>query len=221
MLNLLQKKPPQSTFYSMTTEQQIAEKEDLLTEMILLSARPTSSWVSTALKMVWQRSEQENIGRFAKALTFCSQYCFQKAFQSTTGAKLTPSVKRIVQTILRSSTRPLSILGTKSEEVSKGFLDCHKFLFLFFLFFFLFFALLLRRNLILRAKQRLQPRRVELQLLLLPANLFLLLQQCSPCMHLCWVPLTAAVRAGASEPVLLWKCCPLKRKAAVFTYRPK
>ena len=108
VLNLLQKKPPQSTFYSMTTEQQIAEKEDLLTEMILLSARPTSSWVSTALKMVWQRSEQENIGRFAKALTFCSQYCFQKAYQSTTGAKLTPSVKRIVQTILRSSTRPLS-----------------------------------------------------------------------------------------------------------------
>ena len=87
VLSLLQKKPPQSTFYSMTSEQQIAEKEDLLTEMILLSARPTSSWVSTALKMVWQRSEQENIGRFAKALTFCSQYCFQKAFQSTTGAK--------------------------------------------------------------------------------------------------------------------------------------
>ena len=87
---------------------QIAEKEDLLTEMILLSARPTISWVSTALKMVWQRSEAENIDRFAKALTFCSQYCFQKSLQATTGSKLSPSVKRIVQTILRSSTRPLS-----------------------------------------------------------------------------------------------------------------
>ena len=108
VLSLLQKKPPQSTFYSMSTEGQIAEKEDLLTEMILLSARPTSSWVSTALRMVWQRSERENIGRFAEALTFCSQYCFQKAFQSTTGAKLSPSVKRIASTILRSSTRPLS-----------------------------------------------------------------------------------------------------------------
>ena len=42
VLSLLQKKPPQSTFYSMTTEQQIAEKEDLLTEMILLSSRPTT-----------------------------------------------------------------------------------------------------------------------------------------------------------------------------------
>ena len=50
VLSLLQKKPPQSTFYSMTTEQQIAEKEDLLTEMILLSSRPTTSWVSAALK---------------------------------------------------------------------------------------------------------------------------------------------------------------------------
>ena len=119
------------------------------------------------------------------------------------------------------AVQDLCLLGTKSEEVSKGFLDCHKFLFLFFVLFFLFFALLLRRNLILPAKQHLQPRRVELQLLLLPENLFLLLQQCSTCMHLCWVPLTAAVRAGASEPVLLWKCCPLKRKAAVFSYRPK
>ena len=108
VLSLLQKKPPQSTFYCMTTEQQIAEKEDLLTEMILLSARPTISWVSTALKMVWQRSEVESIDRFAKALTFCSQYCFQKSLQATTGSKLSPSVKRIVQTILRSSTRPLS-----------------------------------------------------------------------------------------------------------------
>ena len=108
VLTLLQKKPPQSTFYSMTTEQQIAEKEDLITEMILLSSRPTTSWVSTALKMVWQRSQHENIGRFAQALTFCSQYCFQKSLQSTTGAKLSPSVKRIVQTIHRSSTRPLS-----------------------------------------------------------------------------------------------------------------
>ena len=108
VLSLLQKKPPQSTFYSMTTEQQIAEKEDLRTEMILLLARPTISWVSTALKMVWQRSEVENIDRFAKALTFCSQYCFQKSLQATAGAKLSPSVKRIVQTILRSSTRPLS-----------------------------------------------------------------------------------------------------------------
>ena len=108
VLSLLQKKPPQSTFYSMTTEQQIAEKEDLLTEVILLSARPTISWVSTALKMVWQRSELENIDRFAKALAFCSQYCFLKALQATTGAKLSRSVKRIAQTILRSSTRPLS-----------------------------------------------------------------------------------------------------------------
>ena len=48
VLSLLQKKPPQSTFYSMTTEQQIAEKEDLLTEMILLSARPTNSWASNS-----------------------------------------------------------------------------------------------------------------------------------------------------------------------------
>ena len=104
VLSLLQKKPPQSTFYSMTTEQQIAEKEDLLTEMILLSA----SWVSAALKMVWQRSEVENIDRFAKAMTSCSQFCFQKSLQASTGSKLSPSVKRIVQTILRSSTRPLS-----------------------------------------------------------------------------------------------------------------
>ena len=108
VLSLLQKKPPQSTFYSMTTEQQIAEKEDLLTEMILLSARPTTSWVSAALKMVWQRSEVENIDRFAKAMTSCSQLCFQKSLQASTGSKLSPSVKRIVQTILRSSTRPLS-----------------------------------------------------------------------------------------------------------------
>ena len=108
VLFLLQKKPPQATFYSMTTEQQIAEKEDLLTEMILLSARPTISWVSAALKIVWQRCDHESIVRFAKALTFCSQYCFQKSLQSTTGAKLTPSVKRLVQMILRSSTRPLS-----------------------------------------------------------------------------------------------------------------
>ena len=108
VLSLLQKKPPQSTFYSMTTEQQIAEKEDLLTEMILLSARPTTSWVSAALKMVWQRSEVENIDRFAKAMTSCSQFCFQKSLQASTGSKLSPSVKRIVQTILRSSTRPLS-----------------------------------------------------------------------------------------------------------------
>lgn len=70
VLSLLQKKPPQSTFYSMTTEQQIAEKEDLLTEMILLSARPTISWVSAALKMVWQRSEVENIDRFAQPVLF-------------------------------------------------------------------------------------------------------------------------------------------------------
>ena len=108
VLFLLQKKPPQATFYSMITEQQIAEKEDLLTEMILLSARPTISWVSAALKIVWQRCDHESIVRFAKALTFCSQYCFQKSLQSTTGAKLTPSVKRLVQMILRSSTRPLS-----------------------------------------------------------------------------------------------------------------
>ena len=108
VLSLLQKKPPQSTFYSMTTEQQIAEKEDLLTEMILLSSRPTTSWVSAALKMVWQRSEVENIDRFAKAMTSCSQFCFQKSLQASTGSKLSPSVKRIVQTILRSSTRPLS-----------------------------------------------------------------------------------------------------------------
>ena len=167
--------------------------------------------------MVWQRSEVENIDRFAKAMTSCSQFCFQKSLQASTGSKLSPSVKRIVQTILRSSTRPLST-GEKSEEVSRGFLDCHKFLILFF-FFFLFHALLLRRNLILQAKQHLQPKRVELQLLLLPSNLYLLLLQCSPCMHLCLVPLTAAVRASASEPVLFWKCL-LKRKA-VFTYRPK
>ena len=70
VLSLLQKKPPQSTFYSMTTEQQIAEKEDLLTEMILLSARPTISWVSAALKMVWQRSEVENIDRFVQPVLF-------------------------------------------------------------------------------------------------------------------------------------------------------
>ena len=108
VLFLLQKKPPQATFYSMTTEQ-IGGKEDLLTDMILLSARPTISWVSAALKIVWQRCDHESIVRFAaKALTFCSQYCFQKSLQSTTGAKLTPSVKRIAQMILRSSTRPLS-----------------------------------------------------------------------------------------------------------------
>ena len=75
----------------MTTEQQIAEKEDLLTEMILLSARPTTSWVSAALKMVWQRSEVENIDRFAKAMTSCSQFCFQKSLQASTGSKLSPN----------------------------------------------------------------------------------------------------------------------------------
>ena len=116
VLALLQKKLPQSTFYSMTTEQQIAEKEDLLTEMILLSARPTISWVSTALKMVWQRSEVENIDRFAKALTFCSQYCFQKSLQAATGSKLSPSVKRVAQ--IRSSTRPLSA-GDKNRRSFK------------------------------------------------------------------------------------------------------
>ena len=115
------------------------------------------------------------------------------------------------------AVQDLCQLGRKSEEVSRGFLDCHKFLILFF--FFLFHALLLRRNLIFQAKQHLQPKRVELQLLLLPPTLYLLLLQCSPCMHLCLVPLTAAVRASASEPVLFWKCL-LKRKA-MFTYRPK
>lgn len=108
VLNLLQKKPPPGSFYSMTTEQQIAEQEELLTEMILLTPRPTSSWVSSACQLVWQRADHESIGKFATAITFCSKFCFQKSLQVTTGAKLSPAVKRIVQLILRSSSRPLS-----------------------------------------------------------------------------------------------------------------
>ena len=104
-------KPPASTFFSLSTErlsEQIAEQEELLKEMILLSSRPTASWISAACKQVWQRCDSETVGKFAKAMATCSQHCFQKAMQSTTGVKLSPAVKRLVQVINRSSTRPLS-----------------------------------------------------------------------------------------------------------------
>ena len=96
-------------FFSLSTEQQNAEQEELLKEMILLSSRPTASWISAACKQVWQRCDSETVGKFAEAMATCSQHCFQKAMLSTTGVKLSPAAKRLVQVINRSSTRPLSL----------------------------------------------------------------------------------------------------------------
>ena len=108
-------KPPAPGFCSLSLEQQIAEQEELLKEMLLLSSRPTISWVTSACKQVWQKCESEVVSKFAKAAVSCSQHCFQKALQVTTGAKLSPAVKRLVHIINRSSTRPLSLGETRSK----------------------------------------------------------------------------------------------------------
>lgn len=107
ILKLHQREPPSLTFYSMPLENQIAEQEDLLREMMLLSARPNATWITAAAKLVWQRADSEMAVRFGKTLAACSQHCFTKAVQVSSGKKLSPAVKRLTQ-IINQSVRPLS-----------------------------------------------------------------------------------------------------------------
>ena len=112
---------PALIFFSLSVEQQIVEQEELLKEMLLLSSRPTVSWVIAACKQVWQKCDYESVTKFAKAMVSCSQHCFQKSLQATSGAKLSAPVKRLVQVIRNSSTRPLSFgdkLVRKLKRVS-------------------------------------------------------------------------------------------------------
>ena len=99
-------RPPSIGFFSMTTEQQINEQEELLKEKILTSSRPTASWISSACKLVWQKCDSELLSKFSKCMATCSQFCFSKALQATSGAKLSPAVKRLVKVINQSSSRP-------------------------------------------------------------------------------------------------------------------
>ena len=101
-------RPPSIGFFSMTTEQQINEQEELLKEKILTSSRPTASWISSACKLVWQKCDSELLSKFSKCMATCSQFCFSKALQATSGAKLSPAVKRLVKVINQSSSRPLA-----------------------------------------------------------------------------------------------------------------
>lgn len=118
VLKIQQREAPSLAFFSLTTENMIAEQEELLKEMILMSSRPTATWVVAACKQVWQRVDSDIAGRFGKAMASCSRYCFQKAMQTTSGAKLSPAVKRITQIINRSSSRPLSF-GDKLRRTLK------------------------------------------------------------------------------------------------------
>eukprot|EP00438_Fugacium_kawagutii_P005271 Skav234616 [mRNA] locus=scaffold835:32676:33380:+ [translate_table: standard] len=108
ILKVHQREAPSLSFFSLPLENQIAEQEDLLKEMILLSSRPNATWITAACKQVWQRVDSELAGRFGKAMAACSQHCFTKAVQVTSGIKLPPAVKRLTQVINRSVSRPLS-----------------------------------------------------------------------------------------------------------------
>eukprot|EP00438_Fugacium_kawagutii_P004784 Skav203121 [mRNA] locus=scaffold447:642974:646288:- [translate_table: standard] len=124
ILKVHQREAPSLSFFSLPLENQIAEQEDLLKEMILLSSRPNATWITAACKQVWQRVDSELAGRFGKAMAACSQHCFTKAVQVTSGIKLPPAVKRLTQVINRSVSRPLSTGDKLRRSLKREKSDC-------------------------------------------------------------------------------------------------
>ena len=81
--------------------------EQIIVEMLMLSARPTQSWITSAVLKTYQTVGSSEAKSFGQQLAQTCQYCFRKKLQVTTGKKVSGAMRRILS-VISSAKRPQS-----------------------------------------------------------------------------------------------------------------
>ena len=73
--------------------------EQVIVEMLMLSARPTQSWITSAVLKTYQTVGSSEAKSFGQQLAQTCQYCFRKKLQVTTRKKVSHTMRRILNVI--------------------------------------------------------------------------------------------------------------------------
>ena len=94
-------------YVAATNDGVVQHYEQLICEMLMLTPRPTCSWISKAVTLAYQQVKVEDARLFGQKLAQACQYCFQKKLQMTSGKKLSEAMKRVLKQI-SNPKRPMS-----------------------------------------------------------------------------------------------------------------
>lgn len=96
-----------------TCEEIVIQYEDFLMEMILLSVRPTKTWILKACEKTFQKSDKDICGSFAQRFCEVASFCHRKKLRMKTGQKFPPAMRRILKAISKESEKDPQGLGEK------------------------------------------------------------------------------------------------------------
>jgi hypothetical protein len=96
-----------------TCEEIVIQYEDFLMEMILLSVRPTKTWILGACEKTFQKCDKDICGSFAQRFSEVASFCHRKKLRMKTGQKFPPAIRRIVKAMSKESEKDPQGLGEK------------------------------------------------------------------------------------------------------------
>ena len=96
-----------------TCEEIVIQYEDFLMEMILLSVRPTKTWILGACEKTLQKCDKDICGSFAQRFSEVASFCHRRKLRMKTGQKFPPAIRRIVKAMSKKSEKDPQGLGEK------------------------------------------------------------------------------------------------------------
>lgn len=81
----------------------VSAYEDLISDILLRTPRPTKTLLQAAAVRSWEQVKGSEAETWAERVAKAVSYCYNKRLQVSTGARLTPAVRRIIQQISKNS----------------------------------------------------------------------------------------------------------------------
>ena len=96
-----------------SSEETVIEYEDFLMEMIMLSVRPTKTWIQAACEQAFQKCDKDICSSFAQRFSAVAGFCYSKKLKMTSGKKTPGALRRIVKAMSKESEKDPQGLGEK------------------------------------------------------------------------------------------------------------
>ena len=103
----------QQKWKTATCEEIVIEYEDFLMEMILLSVRPTKTWILGACEQTFQKCDKDMWASFAQRFSEVASFCHRKKLRMKTGERMPPALRRLVKAISKECDSNPQGLGDK------------------------------------------------------------------------------------------------------------
>ena len=91
--------------------------------MIVLSVRPTKTWILGACEKTFQKSYKDMCGSFAQRFSELASFCHRKKLRMKTGERMSPALRRLVKAISKECDTNTQGLGEKFFHAKKRTLE--------------------------------------------------------------------------------------------------